>query len=128
MNQIDKMLNGGIKAGELLVIGNSDSTVFIPEVKIPIPQHNDSRLTAFDKLNENVLHALISGYPQDKQLSMVSMSIQEITDHENAAKHLKECFDLSHPKFVEFEEKQEFWRTFKLHMESRQKYIRKLMY
>ena len=74
-----------------------------------------------------MLSALISGHSQEKQLSMMNMSIEEIACHENAAKHLKECFDLGHPRFVQFEGKQDFWRQFKLHIEKRENYIHKLI-
>jgi hypothetical protein len=129
---MNEMLNGGVESNTLLMVGKKRYSAFFPDhepndATMPLPQLNDNRLTAFDKLNENVLSALISGHSQEKQLSMVNMSVEEITGHENAAKHLKECFDMSHPRFVQFEGKQDFWRQFKLHIEKRKSYISKLI-
>lgn len=101
---------------------------YLMDAVIPIPKFNDSRLTGFDRLNENVLNAMLTGLPKEKQTEIVSMSIEDIEKCQSMAGHIKQCYEIKQEEFVWFESREEFWRQIKLYIEKRKSYLSKLMY
>lgn len=92
-----------------------------------MPLFNDSRLTGFDRLNENVLVALLANHSQKERETLLIMTVGDIWCLETASSQLKQDHCISDANFRHFEEKQKFYSQLRGVIEKRNKYIHKFV-
>lgn len=91
------------------------------------PQFGDPRLSGMERLNENKLFLLFKNYPTEERISLLSSSIEEITEFQDHARQSREKCDLQDPKFVAFQTQETFFMLLKDYVQKREKYIHKLI-